>query len=145
MGSMDDAGEGAYTILKVTILACRGMYRSWKASRTGKVDPRGTFISTPPFLHQPPPPPPFPYLPCFIPVKCLRHVSSKGSQCVSLKARMHTLQNEDAMMTQLSLQACDELMLVLSSRRSSQTGFQSGNGTHGNSFNKTYVEMMIQS
>ncbi|KAL0033062.1 hypothetical protein WJX79_000741 [Trebouxia sp. C0005] len=34
-------GEGAYTILKVTILACRGMYRSWKAKRTGKVDPRG--------------------------------------------------------------------------------------------------------
>ena len=39
------AGEGAYTILKVTILACRGMCRSWRASRTGKVDPRGAVFS----------------------------------------------------------------------------------------------------
>ncbi|DBB04564.1 TPA: hypothetical protein ACH3X1_012644 [Trebouxia sp. C0004] len=38
-------GEGAYTILKVTILAGRGMHRSWRASRTGKVDPRGAGTS----------------------------------------------------------------------------------------------------
>ncbi len=59
MGNMGDAGEGAYTILKVTILACRGMYRSWRASRTGKVDPRGTFTLTPlpcPTPLKPPPP-----------------------------------------------------------------------------------------
>jgi len=56
MGSMGDAGEGAYTILKVTILACRGMYRSWKASRIGKVDPRGTYA---PSLAPTPLPPTF--------------------------------------------------------------------------------------
>lgn len=49
------SGEGAYTILKVTILACRGMYRSWRASRTGKVDPRGqlpiSLLSIAPVQH----------------------------------------------------------------------------------------------
>ncbi len=58
MGSVNDAGEGAYTILKVTILASRGMYRSWRASRTGKVDPRGTYPPSP--LQAPLPQPPFP-------------------------------------------------------------------------------------
>ena len=105
MGNMGDAGEGAYTILKVTILACRGMYRSWRASRTGKVDPRGTFTRTPPPCPTPLKPPPlsgptFPLPHLLFPVKYMRaFVEQKQPTCVTQALACMYCESEVALMT----------------------------------------------
>ena len=119
MGSADDVGEGAYTILKVTILACRGMYRSWKASRTDKVDPRGTVIPHPPPLPPPltPPPLPLPHslFPSQISAACVEQIQS---MCAI------SLQENCCVIIASSLSQCmqrlsDELLHMLSGRHQS--------------------------